>query len=112
MRFDLPPLIWEGRQRKSGNSFYRFWNDIGNAPRRMAMNVITSPPTMTQPTKPRSEPSCGRGFNSMFGNLTGAGKQMALMSVSGDNQGWKTCVQVYNLAGFSMEFAAARRSSK
>lgn len=37
---------------------------------------------------------------------------MALMPVSGDNQGWKTCVQVYNPAGFSMEFAAARRSSK
>src|SRR5690554_4535773 len=66
---------------------------------------------MTQPTKPRSEPSCGRGFDSVFGNLTGAGKQMALMSVSGDNQGWKTCVQVYNPAGFSMEFAAARSAS-
>jgi hypothetical protein len=36
---------------------------------------------------------------------------MGLMSVSGDNQGWKTCVQVYNPAGFSMEFAAARSAS-
>ena len=25
MRFDLPPWICERRQRKSGNSFYRFW---------------------------------------------------------------------------------------
>lgn len=36
---------------------------------------------------------------------------MGLMSVSGDNQGWKTCVQVYNPGGFSMEFAAARSAS-
>lgn len=36
---------------------------------------------------------------------------MGLMSVSGDNQDWKTCVQVYNSAGFSMEFAAARSAS-
>ena len=32
------------------------------------------------------------------------------MPVSGDNQGWKTCVQVYNPAGFSMEFALVRSS--
>jgi hypothetical protein len=35
---------------------------------------------------------------------------MGLMPVSGDNQGWKTCVQVYNPAGFSMEFAMVRSS--
>ena len=67
---------------------------------------------MTQPSNPRSEPPCGRGFDSGFGNLTGAGKQMGLMSVSGNNQGWKTCVQVYNPAGFSMEFAMVRNSSQ
>jgi hypothetical protein len=30
---------------------------------------------------------------------------MGLMPVSGDQQDCKTCVQVYNPAGFSIEFA-------
>jgi hypothetical protein len=37
---------------------------------------------------------------------------MGLMPVSGDNQGWKTCVQVYNPAGISMEFAMVRSSAQ
>jgi len=32
------------------------------------------------------------------------------MSIPGDQHDWKTCVQVYNPAGFSMEFAMVRSS--
>jgi len=34
------------------------------------------------------------------------------MPARGDQHGWKTCLQVYNPAGFSMEFALVRSSQQ
>ena len=36
---------------------------------------------------------------------------MSLMPISDDQPGQKTCLKVYNLAGFSIEFAMVRSST-